>query len=149
MTDSYETPISRPRVVTIVFWVWTASAVVLLLLGLLSVTISGDTVRQSVTSAGLSAADADGYVTLFRAVGALILVVGAAIGFMTGRVGKGDIRFRRALAALSMVFALVLIGATLVGVIVVPILGLLSAVLLLVAAVLSFRPSAEPWFSRD
>ncbi|MGU3436511.1 hypothetical protein ACNHUS_26290 [Actinomycetes bacterium M1A6_2h] len=149
MTDSSENQASRPRVVTIAFWSWMAAAVVLLLLGLLSVTISADTVRQSVVSAGLSAADADGYVTLFRAVGVLALAVGIAVGYMTGRVGRGHLAFRRALAALSMVFALLLIGATLVGLIVVPILGLLAAVLLLVASVLSFRPSAEPWFVRS
>lgn len=148
MTDSSVNPVSRPRVVTIAFWSWTAAAVVLLLLGLLSLTISADTVRQSVTSAGLSATDADGYITLFRAVGALVVAVGVAVGFMTGRVGRGHIKFRRALAALSMVFALLLIGATLIGLIVVPILGLLAAVLLLVASVLSYRPSAEPWFAR-
>ena len=137
----------RPRVVTIAFWLWASAAVVLLLPGLLSITVPTVNVRDQILAAGGTAEGADALVSLIRGFGVLTIVVGLAVGYMTGRIGRGHRKFRRACAVLSGVFAFMLLAATVFGVTAIPILGLLGAILLLVATVLAFRPAAMEWFA--
>lgn len=146
VTDLPSAEPARPRVVTIAFWTWMFAAVLLVLLGMLSLTVSADAVRAAVVRDGATAATAESVLTLLRGVGVLSLVVGGALGYLTGRAGRGDRRFRRAAAALGTVFAFVLLGSTLLGLVVVPILGLAAAIALLTGTVLMFRPPALDWF---
>lgn len=145
---STQEPASRPRIVTVAFAAWVVGAVLAVLLGLISVTFSADALRTQVTDDGVSVDDVNGFITVLRTFGILQIVVGSAIGFLAGVTCRGgDGRFRRALTALSVMFGLVLLGSSIVGFAVVPLLATLGAILLFVASALAYRPSASPWFA--
>ncbi|CAN5561435.1 hypothetical protein BH09ACT8_BH09ACT8_42370 [soil metagenome] len=108
------TPIARPRTVTIAFWLWLVSVVVMIFDGLVVLTF-----HYSVPA-------------LFpRVSGGIIVVAGVALGYLAGKCRAGDRRFARAAVGLSMALV-VFISAMLVT----QILGLVLApvVLFLVAA---------------
>lgn len=120
-------PQQRPRVVTVAFWCWVVAAVTLMMLGLLS----------------LSAANVP---PLIRGAGAVFFVAAAALAYLSGRTGRGDRRFRRATVGLSLALVALLALYTLISS---GIAWALPMVLILVAAVLVMRPSAEPWFTSE
>lgn len=137
----------RPRIVTVAFSAWVSGAVLVVLLGLLSVTFPADTLRSQLMDTGGTPDAVDSVVSLLRAVGVVEIVVGLGIGFLAGPACRGgDARFRRAGSTLSVIFALMLIGALTVGLVVVPVLAMVSAILFVVAPVLAYRPSASTWF---
>ncbi len=117
-------PQQRPRVVTVAVWCWLAAAVLLIALGLLSVT-------------------ADNVLPLIRGAGALFIVAALALAFLAGRTAKGDARYRRATVALAFTLVLVLALYTLLSG---GIAWVVPMVLVMVAAVLIMRPSAQTWF---
>ena len=134
----------RPRAVTVAYWIWIACAALLLFFGVMALTASSDGMRDALIERGVD--DVDGVVRLVRGWGGISAAVGIVMALLVGPVKKGDARFRRALAVLSVLFALLLILAITVGV---AHFGLvLVAVALLVAAVLVFRPAADGWFTR-
>ena len=139
---------ARPRIVTVAFAVWVLGAVLVVLLGLISLTFPADSLRTQLTETGGEPDAVESVITVLRTVGVLEIIVGLAIGFLAGPAcRRGDPRFRRALTVLSIVFGLVLLGSVTVGFAIVPLLATLGAILFFVACVLVYRPSAAPWFA--
>lgn len=136
--------LARPRVVTIAYWLWLVSAVLSIVFALLIFTVPADSLRDTLTEQGSSDAAIDSFLTLLRGVAVISAVVGLVLGALSGPVKRGDARFRRALVALSAVFALiVLVSSTFL-----PPEVVVVTVLLAVASVLVYRPSAKAWFAR-
>ena len=138
---------TRPRTVTAAYWIWIVCAAVLVLFGLLAATASADAIRERLTDQHVSPDNIDAFMQLLRVSGIISLIVGLAIGLLAGPVRAGDERFRRALVALSAVFALIQIGAVIMGLS--PGILLIVPILLLVAAMLAYRPASNDWFARD
>ncbi len=118
-------PEPRPRPVTVAFWLWVLAAVLLIAMGLLSALSS--------------------YVLgFYRLAGVLWVLAGVGLGFLAGRTRLRDARFRRAGVALSLALAVLLaIYSVLSG-------GwpwLAIMIIVMVAAVLLVRPSAQDWFT--
>ncbi|MGW4479027.1 hypothetical protein [Rhodococcus triatomae] len=141
-----EQPAGRPRLVDAAYWLWLVAAGLLVLFGLLALTASGDALRASFVEAGAEPDVADSLVTLLRGTGALGIAVGLGTGVLAGPVRAGHAGFRRAEVALSGVYVVIQLLSVAVGV------GrpemLLCALLMAVAAVLVYRPSARDWFAR-
>lgn len=137
---------SRPRTVEVAYWLWLACAALLVLVGLLSLTASGDAVREQLIAGGVDPGDVDALVTLLRGSGGLAAAVGLGIGFLAGPVRAGHAGFRRAAVTLSGVYAAIQVLSVAVGVGQVP--TLLIAVGMVVAAVLVYLPSGRDWFVR-
>lgn len=141
MSADTEASIVRPRVVSAAYWLWLISAVLLIAVCLIALTLPADQIRASFSSE----AQGNSFLTVFRGLGVMSGVVGLAVGLMSSHVRGGDRRFRRALVTLSGVAAVLLIFAGLVF----PLVPLVIAVALVVAAVLAYRPSAREWFHRE
>jgi peptidoglycan/LPS O-acetylase OafA/YrhL len=107
------------------FGLWLVSAVLSALLGLLMVTHSG-------------------VAAFYRGYGVLLILASIAVGMIAGRVQRGDVRLQRAAVALSLVFGLVQIASVFVGA---PVLLLITALLLLGAALITYRTHADEWFT--
>jgi hypothetical protein len=117
-------PEQRPRIVTVAVWCWLVAAVLLIALGLLSVTASN-------------------VLFLVRGAGVLFIVAALALAFLAGRTARGDSRYRRATVALALTLVLLLALYTLLSQ---GIAWVVPMVLVMVAAVLVMRPSAQAWF---
>ncbi|AMY21863.1 hypothetical protein A3Q41_00543 [Rhodococcoides fascians] len=135
----------RPRVVSTAYWLWLASAVMLIVVCMIALTLPVEQIRASFTDGGASDEQIDSFLTVFRGLGVIFGVVGLAVGLMSGPVRGGDRRFRRALVALSGATALLLTFAALVF----PFVLLIITIALVVASVLVYRPSAREWFVRE
>ena len=133
--------IVRPRVVSAAYWLWLASAVLLIVVCMIALTLPADQIRASFSSE----AQGNSFLTVFRGLGVISGVVGLAVGLMSSHVRGGDPRFRRALVTLSGIAALLLIFAALVF----PFVPLVITIGLVLAAVLVYRPSAREWFQRE
>lgn len=147
MTDRQVPPPSphaRPRVVDVAVWLLLAGAVLLIFGGLMSVTLSFDTVR-SMADAAMSDEELRNYLTLHRGAGVFCLVAGAALAFVAGKTRAGDERFRRATVALAL--AAIVLVAVLSLVIGTNIVALLALLPLIVGAMLLRRPAATQWFA--
>lgn len=140
-----DAPIARTRVVSAAYWLWLASAVLLIVVCMIALTLPADQIRASFTTGGATDEQIDSFLTVFRGLGVIFGVVGLAVGLMSGPVRGGDRRFRRALVALSGAVALLLTFSALVF----PFVLLVITVALVVAAVLVYRPSAREWFVRE
>lgn len=78
-------PQPRPGLVTAAFWCWAGAAVMLMVGGLLTASVSLPGV--------------------FRGAGVISAVAGAVLAYLAGRSRAGDTRFRRAAVALAVVTA--------------------------------------------
>ncbi|MGV0578547.1 hypothetical protein ABQE57_06925 [Mycolicibacterium elephantis] len=78
-------PQPRPGLVTAAFWCWAGAAVMLMVGGLLTASVSLPAV--------------------FRGAGVVTAVAGAVLAYLAGRSRSGDNRFRRAAVALAVVTA--------------------------------------------
>ena len=124
---------------------WIVCAAVLVLFGLLAATSSADAIRQRLTEQHVSADNIEAFMQLLRITGVISLVVGLAVGLLAGPVRRGDERFRRALVALSAVFALIQIAAVLFALS--PPVLLVVPILLIGAGILVYRPGSRDWFT--
>ncbi|MFC9787329.1 hypothetical protein [Rhodococcus sp. NPDC127528] len=138
---------TRPRPVEIAYWLWLASAALLVLFGLLALTTSGSALRETLAERGADPAGVDALVLLLRGSGVVSLVVGLAVGLMSGPTRAGDPRFRRAVVALSVVYALIQCALLLTGLGQAPML--LVSIVLSAASVLVYLRSATGWFVRE
>lgn len=109
----------------VAFWIWLASAILLVAFGMLLTLASSD------------------IPALFRGAGALYALAGLGLGYLAGRTRAGHARYRRAAVALALtlvvllaVFALISRGP----------IWLLIMVLTMIGAVLIMRPTAAAWF---
>lgn len=138
---------TRPRPVDIAYWLWLFCAALLVLFGLLALTSPGSSIREQLVERGAAPDSVDGFIVLLRGSGAVSLLTGLGIGLMAGPTRAGDLRFRRAVVALSVVFAVLQLGLMATGLGQAP--TLLVAVLALVASVLVYLKSATAWFAGD
>jgi uncharacterized membrane protein HdeD (DUF308 family) len=126
-----ETPPARPRSVTVAFWLWLISGVLLVFIGLLAVTIT-----------------LTGGVLLHRISGCILIVTGLVLVYLAGRSRSGDSRFAHAAVALSLalvVFLSILLAIQMLGAFVSPVV-----LFLIVACGLVMRSStAVAWFTAD
>lgn len=130
----------RPTAVTAAYWLWFLAAAASLIASAAWLTADAaviEATRGSVT-------DPAGLATLLRVLGAIALASALLIAVLVRFVRRGDPRFRRTLVVFSGVLAVFYIG--MIGI--VGVYGLIVAVPCLVAAVLVYRPSAQPWFAR-
>lgn len=133
---------TRPRVVDVAFWLWALGAILLILLGLITVTTSSDGLREQL--AGTDGVDTE--ILLVRALGGLSLAVGLAIGLVVHGVREGSPRARFVAVLLSAVYSVVQMLLVLVGLHTV--FAMTLPLMLLVASVLVFRPEGYGWFVR-
>jgi hypothetical protein len=119
-------PIDRPRVVNVGFWCWVIGAVLAAALGLFIISLS-------VLLHG-------------RVGGAILLIIGLALGYLAGRARNGRVRFAYAGVGLAMSSVIYLALLVLTGGV-----GIISAavvmILLIVGAVSITRPAAQEWFA--
>ncbi|MCW2593685.1 MAG: hypothetical protein JWQ86_6112 [Mycobacterium sp.] len=119
-------PVDRPRSVIAAFWCWVVAAVLTAALGLFVISLSA--------------------VLYARVGGAILLVVGLALGFVVGRARNGQVRFAYAgvgLAMSSVLYLALLILTRGVGVIPAAVV----MILLITGAVSITRPAAQDWFA--
>ena len=135
---------ARPGVVTAAYVLWLISAVLLIAVGMVAFTLPIEQLREAFVEAGATDAEVDTFRSVLRAFGVLFAIIGLVTALLAAFVRNGDPRFRRALAALSIVFALFVFVAVLAFP---PIL--LISIMLFVAVVLIYRPSARGWFVRE
>ncbi|CAN5863124.1 hypothetical protein BH09ACT7_BH09ACT7_20290 [soil metagenome] len=122
------TPAARPRSVTAAFWLWLLSAVLLVFYGLVVVTIK-----------------MAGPAVFLRSSGVILIVAGAALGYLSSR-SRADWRFARAAVALSLglvVFLCIMLAIQMLGLLMAPVV-----LFLIVATGLVVRSSsATAWFA--
>lgn len=117
----------RPRAVTAAFWCWLAGAALLIVGG---VAIVGVPVP-----------------VVYRGIGVIGALAGAATAFSAGRARDGDPRFRRAAIALSLAIVIVVAVDSVVGV--VNVLTLVALLPLIAGTVAIRTPAAQAWFDRE
>jgi nucleoside permease NupC len=117
-------PLPRPRPVTAAFWCWVVAAVMLIVGGLITASVSLPPV--------------------FRGVGVLTALAGAGMAFLAGRARTGDTRFRRAALALSLAIIVLVALVAVLGV--VHILTLIAVIPLLAGLALITRPAAAAYY---
>ncbi|MCK0175753.1 MULTISPECIES: hypothetical protein [Mycobacteriaceae] len=137
---------SRPRVVDIAFWLLVGGAVLLLLGGLLSATVTFETLRSQFR-ADVTNESVESFLLIQRGMGIGSVLAGGALAFVAGRARQGDARFRRATIALALAVAVVLVILAAGGGIANTI-ALLSLVPIAAGTVLLTRRGASEWFDR-
>jgi hypothetical protein len=114
----------RPRVVDVAFWAWTASAVMLIVLGILLIT-------------------APVPFAFFRGSGIIWSIAGLGIAYLATQMRRGDSRFRRAAIWMAMTLTVLLVLFTLL---IHGILWALVGIPLMIGAYAASRPNADEWF---
>lgn len=134
----------RPRIVAAAFWCWIVAAVLLVSGGSLSATTSFSVARAQI-STSVTDEQLRSFLTFYRGLGGICVLLGVAVGVLAFRTYRGDRRFRRAAVALSLAAVAVLLFC---AVLVVPPhpFALVAAIALLVAAGLITRAPATAWF---
>jgi len=129
MTPTPSAPPSRPRSVTVAFWLWLVSVVVMVFDGLFVLTF-----------------DYQVPAIFPRVSGGILIVTGVALGYLAGKTRQGDWRFARATVALSLalvVFLSFMLVTKTLGLILAPVV-----VFLIIAAGLVMRTAtASAWFA--
>ena len=117
-------PSPRPRAVTAAFWCWVAAALLLIVGGLITASVSLPAV--------------------FRGAGVIFALAGAGMAFLAGRIRTGDGRYRRAALGLSLAIIVLVALVSVVGV--VHILALLSVIPMIAGIALITRPAATAFY---
>jgi len=143
---SISTKVRRPTAVEAAFWLWIASAFLLILFGLINVTSASYSLREQFTDQGVSAGNIDIYVTFVRVSGLVLLLTGLAIGGLAGPTRAGRALCRRILVNVSGVLAVLQIALVVAGISTV--LALVVPVMLICACVAIYRATTRSWFAR-
>lgn len=131
---------TRPTIVTAAYWLWFLAAAACLLTSFAFITATPEVVSS--TRPGIT--DPQAFATTLRWLGFVVLAIGIVIAALSRFVRQGDPRVRRTLAVFSGALLVFFIGVFgIVG----P-YGMLVAVPSVVASVLVYRPSAQPWFTQ-
>ena len=138
---SISTKVRRPTAVEAAFWLWIASAFLLILFGLINVTSASYSLREQFTDQGVSAGNIDIYVTFVRVSGLVLL-----LGGLAGPTRAGRALCRRILVIVSGVFAVLQIALVVAGISTV--LALVVPVMLICACVAIYRDTTRSWFAR-
>ncbi|MDT5339722.1 MAG: hypothetical protein QOD90_5227 [Mycobacterium sp.] len=128
--DSSVPESSRPRTVTTAFWCWVVAAVLTAAFGMLLAT--------QITA---------GTPLFIQLAGVLLVVVGLAQGYLAGRARKGLKRLASAgvglaMASVVLLAALLLFGASVLGVVIVAAI----MILLITGSAATLRPSSQRWY---
>ncbi|AQA01985.1 hypothetical protein BVC93_05560 [Mycobacterium sp. MS1601] len=134
MTSTPATP--RPKAVDTAFWLLVAGAILLVINGLMATTLS----FTSVSDPRLQ-----NLLVFQRGLGILFVVVGAALGFVTGKMRQGDARFRRATIAFAATITVLVLGLAVLAKAVF-VVALLAVVPVIVGALMLTRPPVVAWF---
>lgn len=137
---------SRPREITTALWLVGVGAVLLLAGGLVTASVSFDTLRQvappSVTDESVRAS-----LWLYRGAGILFAAAGAGLLWLTLRTRRRDPRFRRATVSLALVIVvLVAVAAVFAGA---HILAVVSALPIIAGTLFLGRSSTVAWFAGE
>ncbi|MDZ7911134.1 MAG: hypothetical protein U5O16_04785 [Rhodococcus sp. (in: high G+C Gram-positive bacteria)] len=143
---SISTKVRRPTAVEAAFWLWIASAFLLILFGLINVTSASYSLREQFTDQGVSAGNIDIYVTFVRVSGLVLLLTGLVIGGLAGPTRAGKPLCRRILVIVSGVFAVLQIALVVAGISTV--LALVVPVMLICACIAIYRDTTRSWFAR-
>lgn len=143
---SISTKVSRPTAVEAAFWLWIASAFLLILFGLINLTSASYSLREQFADQGVSTGNIDIYVTFVRVSGLVLLLTGLAIGGLAGPTRSGRSLCRRILVIVSAIFALVQIALVVAGIS--TLLALVIPVMLIGAGVAIYRDTTRSWFAR-
>lgn len=136
----------RPRVVDIAFWLLVAGAVLLVLSGLLAVTVSFDAIR-TVAPSSVTDDQVRDYLTYHRGSGIICIVAGAALGFLSGKMRQGDLRFRNATVALVVVIVVLVVLVVVFSM--ANLLAVLALLPIIIGGLLLIRPVAARWFAGE
>jgi cytochrome bd-type quinol oxidase subunit 1 len=137
-------PDQRPRSVDVALWLLVIGSVLLLAGGLLALTVSFSSARQMVDPA-LSDDVVHQLLRFNRIAGAVCVVAGLILGWLTGKLRRSrDPRFRRAVIALAMAIGVVV--AMLAVVAGSHLLTLIALLPIIVGAMVLTRPAATEWF---
>lgn len=138
-------PGSRPRAVTVAFWLLIAGSVLLILGGLLTAATGFDTVRADVPES-VSDESVRSYLRFYRGAGVLFCLAAVALAGLAVRMRDGDPRFRRAAMSLGLaIVVLVAVAAVFTGAVF--ILALLSLLPIVVGVMVLNRPAVTEWFA--
>lgn len=136
-------PDDQPSVVTTACWLLVLGAALLIAGGLITATVSFDTLRR-VQPQTVSDESVSHLLVLNRGVGILLVAAGAALAWLAQRARRRDLRFRRAAIALALVTIVVV---ALVSVYAGHILALLSLLPIIVGTLLLSRPAVMEWYA--
>ncbi|BBY87190.1 hypothetical protein [Mycolicibacterium tokaiense] len=135
MTPTSATP--RPKAVDTAFWLLVAGAILLVINGLMATTLSFSASATDPRVANL--------LVFQRGAGILFVVVGAALGFVSGKMRQGDPRFRRATIAFAATITVLVLGLAVLAKAVF-VVALLAVVPIIVGALALTRPPVVAWF---
>src|SRR5690349_17916679 len=133
----------RPRAVDFAFWMLVVGAVMLVVNGLMAMTVTFDMARAMAADA-LTDEQVSNIVTFQRGVGIFSVVIGAALGFLAGRMRKGDQRFRRATIAFAVSISVLVIGVAVLAQVVF-VIAVLAVLPIVFGAVALMRPPVSQW----
>lgn len=135
-----------PTAVDAAFWLWIASAFLLILFGLMNVTSASYSLREQFADQGVATGNIDTFVTFVHVSGVVLLVSGLVIGGLAGPTRMGRSVCRQILVIYSGVFSVLQIALVIAGISTV--LALVVPVMLISAGVSIYRPSTRTWFVR-
>ncbi|MDV6268114.1 MULTISPECIES: hypothetical protein [Rhodococcus] len=134
-----------PTAVNAAFWLWIASAFLLILFGLISMSSASYELREQFADQGVSADNIDTYVTFVRVSGVALLLSGLIIGGLAGPTRLGRRLCRRILVIYSGVFVWLQLALVITGISTA--LALVVPVMLISAGVSIYRGSTRSWFA--
>ncbi len=151
MASADSTPVTTskkvrpPTAVNAAFWLWIASAFLLILFGLINLSSASYELREQFADQGVPTDNIDTYVTFVRVSGVALLVSGLVVGGLAGPTRLGRSLCRRVLVIYSGVFALLQIALVIAGISTA--LALVVPVMLISAGVSIYRGSTRSWFA--
>jgi ABC-type Fe3+ transport system permease subunit len=139
-------PEYRPAVVTAAFWFLLAGAVLLLVGGLTTATVSFAMLRQAAPSS-YSDETLRNSLTVYRGAGVVVVLAGAGLSWLAARARLRDVRARRATLVLALTIVALIAVAAVFHLAPVSIFALMSVLPIFVGIVLLTRPAAAEWFA--
>ncbi|WP_424808047.1 hypothetical protein [Rhodococcus sp. 27YEA15] len=136
----------HPVAVDTAFWLWLASAFLLILFGLINITSASYSLREQFAEQGVETADVETYVEFVRISGVVLLLTGLVTGGLAVPTRAGHRLCRRIVVVFSGVFAVLQIALVVAGIS--TLLALVVPVMLISAGVAIYRPSTRSWFAR-
>ncbi|MDI9917276.1 hypothetical protein [Rhodococcus sp. IEGM 1379] len=134
-----------PTTVDAAFWLWIASAFLLILFGLINMSSASYSLREQFSGQGISPGNIDTYVTFVRVFGVVLLLSGLIVGGLATPTRMGRSLCRRILVIYSGVFSVLQIALVVAGIS--TLLALVVPVMLVGAGVSIYRDSTRSWFA--
>lgn len=142
---SISTKVRRPAAVDVAFWLWIASAFLLILFGLINVSSASYALREQFADQGVASANIDIYVTFVRISGCVFLLTGLAVGALAYPTRSGKASIRRGLVIVSAIFAVAQTALVIAGIS--TSLALVVPVMMMCACAAIYRETTRSWFA--